>query len=103
ENGVSKVIAREGIADQNGATASFLFQPVLNNHGLVAAKVRLGERGQVENSQPDVIRLWKADGSYENIATDIDGQPSSLFLGFSNSVGISDNKHVVFVAEISGN
>lgn len=98
----SSVIAREGVADARGVTASFLFKPVLNNQGQIAAKVRHGERGQVDESQPDTIRLWKNDGTYDVIATDIDGQPSSLFLGFSNSVGISNNKHVVFVAKISG-
>lgn len=95
-------LAREGVKDSAGKTASYLFRPVLNNQGFVAAKVRLGERGQVDESQPDSIRLWKPDGSYEVIAQDINGQPSSLFFSFSNSVGISDAKHVVFVAKISG-
>lgn len=100
--GNTSELAREGVKDAAGKTASYLFRPALNNQGFVAAKVRLGERGQVDESQPDSIRLWKPDGSYEVVAQDINGQPSSLFFSFSNSVGISDAKHVVFVAKISG-
>lgn len=100
--GVSSVLAREGVKDPAGKTASYLFRPVLNNNGFVVAKVRHGERGQIDESQPDSIRLWKPDGSYEDIARDIHSEPSSLFFGFDNSVGISDSKHVVFVATISG-
>lgn len=100
--GVSKTIALEGIKDSQGVTLSYLFRPVLNNQGFVAAKVRRGERGQVDETQPDAIRLWKPDGSYEVVAVDIHGQASSLFLAFGNSVGISDAKHVVFTATVSG-
>tara|TARA_R110000868_G_scaffold75979_15_gene218966 strand:- start:208 stop:1440 length:1233 start_codon:yes stop_codon:yes gene_type:complete len=100
--GQSKILAREGVKDAAGITLSYLFRPVLNNQGFVAAKVRRGERGQVDETQPDAIRLWKPDGSYEVVAVDIHAQPSSLFFSFGNSVGISDAKHVVFTAEVSG-
>tara|TARA_R110000868_G_scaffold38661_1_gene135036 strand:+ start:48628 stop:49860 length:1233 start_codon:yes stop_codon:yes gene_type:complete len=100
--GQSKIIAKEGVKDAQGTTLSYLFRPVLNNQGFVAAKVRRGERGQVDETQPDVIRLWKPDGSYEVVAVDIHAEPSSLFFSFGNSVGISDAKHVVFTATVSG-
>ena len=95
-------LAREGVVGPQGKTASYLFTPVLNNQGFVAAKVRLGERGQVDESQPDEIRLWRPDGTYEIVAQDINAQPASLFLRFGNSVSLSDSKHVAFVATISG-
>lgn len=98
----ARTIAREAVKEPNGTTLSYLFRPVLNNSGFVAAKVRRGERDQTDESQPDTIRLWKPDGSFEVIAVDIHADPNSLFLGFSNSVGISDAKHVVFTATISG-
>ncbi len=100
--GISKTLVKEGVKDSQGISLSHLYRPVLNNSGFVAAKVRRGDHGQNDESQPDAIRLWKPDGSYEVVAVDIHADPSSLFLGFSNSVGLSDAKHVVFIATISG-
>ena len=100
--GVARVLVKEGVKDSKGVTLSHLYRPVLNNTGFVAAKVRRGEIGQNDESQPDAIRLWKPDGSYDVIAVDINADANSLFLGFGNSVGISDAKHIVFVATISG-
>lgn len=98
----SRTIVKEAVKDPNGKSISYLFRPVLNNSGFVAAKIRMGDRDQTDETQPDGIRLWKPDGSFEEIAVDIHTVPNSLFLAFGNSIGISDAKHVVFIATISG-
>jgi hypothetical protein len=77
---------------------SFLFTPAFNDAGEIASKVRLGLAGQVGNAQPDEIRLFSPGGDSVLIAEDDDGNAGSPYTGFDNSVGVTTNGRVAFIA-----
>jgi hypothetical protein len=81
---------------------SFLFTPSFNELRQIAGKVRLGAAGQTGNSQPDEIRVFNVDGSSTLIVEDRDGDAGSPFLGFDNSVFLTDVGLVAFNADVSG-
>ena len=78
---------------------SYLFTPSFNDSSLIAGKVRLGGPGQTGGSQPDQIRVFASDGSSTLIAEDEDSNALSPFLGFDNSVSLTESGWVGFVAE----
>ncbi len=79
---------------------SFLFTPSFNNARQIAGKVRLGGPGQTGNERPDQIRIFNADGTSTLIAQDRDGDPNSPFRSFDNSVSLTHNGWVAFIADL---
>jgi len=77
---------------------SFLFTPSFNNPRQIAGKVRLGGPGQTGNSQPDHIRIFATDGTSVLIAEDLDSSRLSDYASFDNSVFLTDDGWVAFVA-----
>lgn len=78
---------------------SYLFMPEINDHLDFVSKVRLGATPKdLDESQPDEIRLWRADGSSILIARDRDADAASFFTGFDNGVALSQNGIAAFVA-----
>lgn len=79
---------------------SFLFTPAFNNNRQIAGKVRLGGPGQTGNGQPDQIRIFNSDGSSTLIAEDRDSNPTSPYTAFDNSVALTDDGRVAFIANL---
>lgn len=96
-------IIAEG-SDVLGSKLSYLFKPAINEAGQIAFKARMGEKGKWEESNPDSIVVLspsqdpKAPASKViTIARDRDSDPRSPFLGFGNSLGISEKGYVAFM------
>lgn len=85
-----------------GDGASYLFKPSINNSGYIASKIRLGEIGQWDESNPDQIILIGPDHN-QIIAQDQNNNPESSFLSFDNSVALSDNGLIAFVGLAKNN
>lgn len=79
---------------------SFIFSPAFNNSRQIAAKVRVGGLGQTGESQPDQIRVFGASGASTLIAEDRDSNPASNFARFDNSVALTDDGRVAFIATL---
>jgi hypothetical protein len=98
--GVQAIHAAE--AGYNPASdVSFLFTPAFNDARQIAGKVRLGAAGQTGETQPDQIRVYEADGSFAIIARDVDSQPGSMFSRFDNSVALTSDGRVAFMATLA--
>lgn len=80
---------------------SFLFTPSFDAGRRIAGKARLGEAGQVGESQPDRILLAAADGSVTVLAEDVDSNPTSPYAGFDNGVGSTNDGRVAFIATLT--
>jgi hypothetical protein len=80
---------------------SFLFTPSFNNADQIAGKARIGAFNQINDSQPDVIRIWETDGSSTLIAEDADSDPASPYARFDNSVALTDGGRVAFVSTLT--
>jgi hypothetical protein len=85
-----------------GSPYSFLFTPSFNGAREIAGKVRLGGAGQVGNERPDQIRVFDSAGASVLIAEDRDSNPASPYLGFDNSVSLTDSGWVAFTASLDG-
>lgn len=83
-----------------GSPYAFLFTPSFNNARQIAGFVRRGTAGQTGSSQPDEIRVFNTDGSSTLIAQDRDANPASPFASFDNSVALSNNGKVAFMATL---
>jgi len=84
--------------------ASYLFSPSVNASGQWAFKARLGEKGQWDESQPDLIVLLtpQAGGfAVQVVAQDNQANPTSPFTAFDNSVSLSNNGFLAYVASLS--
>ncbi|TVQ61895.1 MAG: hypothetical protein EA379_05640 [Phycisphaerales bacterium] len=101
DNGSQAIHAAEVGVDPN-SPYSFIFTPSFNNQRQIAAKVRLGGPGQTGNNQPDQIRVFNSDGSSTLYVEDIDSDPSSPFTNFDNSVALTNNGLVAFIAPLVG-
>ncbi len=77
---------------------SYLFPPVMNNFSLVAAKVRYGLPGEVNDERPDAIVL-KSERISQVIAEDKDKNPRSLIQKIRNTLDINDLGEIVFITE----
>jgi hypothetical protein len=100
-DGVSAVATH--VADVNldfQSPYSYLFTPSFNDSRMIAGKVRLGSAGQTGNERPDQIRVFASDGSSSLIAEDHDSNPGSSYTGFDNSVSLTGNGKVAFVATL---
>ncbi|MDO9182242.1 MAG: hypothetical protein Q7U04_07525 [Bacteriovorax sp.] len=96
----------EGV-ETAGIKASYLFRPSVNEAGQIAFKVRLGEKGQWEESNPDAILILtpSSDPKFPGmkvttVAHDHDGDSHSLYTKFGNSVSISKHGAIVFTADL---
>ncbi len=79
---------------------SFLFTPSFNGNRQIAGKVRFGAAGQTGETQPDEIRVFNSDGTSTLIARDVDADPASNFKSFDNSVSLTDDGRVAFIATL---
>jgi len=96
--GLSPAIHVAEVGVDSSSPYSFLFTPSMNDSDQIAGKAREGAAGVFGESQPDVIRVWNVDGSSTLIAEDRDSNASSAFDRFDNSVALTDNGSVAFVA-----
>ncbi len=100
-------ILEEGI-DTQGIKSSYLFKPSVNNSGLIAFKSRIGEKGQWDENNPDQILVIAPSTDAKNpgsklmtIAKDRDSDPKSPYLRFGNSVSISKQGSIAFIAFVA--
>lgn len=84
-----------------GFKASYIFGPVVNNQREVATKIRLGKKKDWGAEFPDQIVLVKSDGSFRLIAEDHKSNPASPYKSFDNTVSLSENGFVAFIAQTS--
>lgn len=94
-----KQLVTEG-EDFYGFKASYLFSPVWNHQQQTAFKIRLGNRKDWDNKYPDQILLLEKDGRFRIVAADRKSNARSPYIGFTNSVALSENGLVAFVAEL---
>lgn len=80
---------------------SFLFLPSFNNQGQIAAKVRLGQPGDIGDERPDQIRIFDPDGDSKLIEVNRNYDPDSPYQSFDNSLGFNDNGQIAFIATLS--
>jgi hypothetical protein len=76
---------------------AFLFTPSYNDAQQIAGKARVGNTG---GSAPDEIRIWESNGSSQFIVVDDDGDPGSPYEGFDNSVSLTNDGRVAFIADL---
>ena len=79
---------------------SFLFTPGFNDARQIAGKVRLAPG--LGNERPDQIRIFSSDGSSVLIAEDRDSNPASPYTAFDNSVALTSDGRVAFIANLFG-
>lgn len=103
---LNKLLSEGG--DNLGLHSSYLFRPSINESSTIAFKARIGEKGQWDESNPDVILTLQtyldAKGiSYKinPIARDKDSDPSSEFISFGNSLSISNAGSIAFSATLT--
>lgn len=101
-NGVSATLYAADVDLVASSPYSFLFTPSYNDADQIASKVRVGGPGQIGNDRPDEIRVFNADQSSALIATDDDGDPTSPYSGFDNSVALLNDGRVAFIASLVG-
>lgn len=89
-----------------GQKSSYLFKPYMNDSGAMTFKRRLGEAGEWDEEKADEIILLKPNAtSFDSIvvAKDKDGDPNSVFKGFTNSASLSKSGMVGFTAFLEDN
>jgi hypothetical protein len=94
-------------------TSSYLFRPSINQKGEMALKLRLGNKGEWNESNPDIIAFYTPNaknildkngsiidtvGSLTKIAEDVDSNSSSHYLSFLNQVSLSNEGHIAYSA-----
>lgn len=84
----------------NASIYSFLFMPAFNNQGKIAAKVRLGQPGDIGNERPDQIRLFDPDGDSKLIIANRNYDADFPYQSFDNSLGLNDNGQIAFIASL---
>ncbi len=82
-----------------GGGVAFLFTPATNASGQIAGKVRLGSTA---GSAPDELRRYDGFGSFTLVASDADADAGSPFASFDNSVALTDDGRVAFIAGTTG-
>lgn len=98
--GLSTTLVSEG-EDTLGFKASYLFGPAINNQQQWAFKIRTGNKKDWDSKFPDQIILLSADGKVRIVARDQKADPQSPYMAFANSVALSENGLVAFVAKLS--
>lgn len=79
---------------------SFLFLPAFNNQDKIAAKVRLGEPGDIGNERPDQIRIFDSKGDSKLIVANCNYDADLPYQSFDNSLAFNDNGQVAFIASL---
>jgi len=84
---------------------SYIFPPSTSASGYIGVKVRLGKTGEIADSQPDQILVFKLDPTTHNFNLiksigDIDAIRDSTFRSFDNSPLINDSGTLVFAAQL---
>lgn len=79
---------------------SFLFLPAFNNQGKIAAKVRLGEPGDIGNERPDQIRIFDFEGDSKLLVANCNYDPDLPYQSFDNSLAFNDKGQVAFIASL---
>jgi len=79
---------------------SFLFLPSFNNNGQIAAKVRLGQPGDIGDERPDQIRIFDPDGDSKLIVGNRNYDADSPYQSFDNSIGFNDNGQIACIATL---
>ena len=75
----------------------YLYSPSFNDQRLIAGKVSLEA-----NHDADQIVLCDASGSCTVLVEDVHADPASPFAGFTNSVSLTDDNRVAFIATLVG-
>lgn len=89
----------ETIASDKEAGIAYLFGARFFNGNQVVLKVREGS--SLSESQPDTIRVYKANGSFVRMNYDNDFDEDSVFSSFNNSIGGHfSSKYISFVANL---
>jgi hypothetical protein len=83
----------------HGGEVAYLFSPSTNSLGRIAGKVRLGS---TSGSAKDQIRSYSAPGVFTLLAEDADSNAGSPYAGFDNSVALTDDGRVAFIADLVG-
>lgn len=101
-DGKMNMIAEEGNSI-NSKTTSYLFKPSLNEAGDMVYKRRIGKIGEWAERNPDEILMMKNTSKgldAVSIAQDVDMDITSVYKSFTNTVGLSENGNVAFIADI---
>lgn len=85
----------------SGFKASYLFGPAVNHQQQWAFKIRVGDKNDWAEQNPDQIVLRNSDGQTRIVAQDQNSDPKSPFRAFANSVSLSENGFVAFVATLT--
>jgi len=83
-----------------GSPFSFLFTPSFDGQRRIAGKARYGPAGQVGEDRPDRIVRVESDGDVTVLAEDADADVLSPYSSFDNSVGVTSDGRVAFVATL---
>jgi hypothetical protein len=83
-----------------GSPFSFLFTPSFDGQRRIAGKARYGPAGQVGEERPDRIVRVESDGDVTILAEDADADVLSPYSSFDNSVGVTSDGRVAFVATL---
>ena len=83
-----------------GSPFSFLFTPSFDGQRRIAGKARYGPAGQVGEERPDRIVRVESDGDVTVLAEDADADVLSPYSSFDNSVGVTSDGRVAFVATL---
>ncbi|MCU0305733.1 MAG: hypothetical protein MUC56_16910 [Thermoanaerobaculales bacterium] len=75
----------------------YLYSPSFNDQRLIAGKVSLEA-----NHDADQIVVCDAAGSCTVLVEDVTADPASPFAGFTNSVSLTDDDRVAFIATLVG-
>ena len=84
---------------EESGNIAFLFTPAFNGTHGIGGKVRLDS---TSNDAPDEIRLYSAPGTYTVMAQDDDADPKSPYSGFDNSIALTSDGRVAFIASLAG-
>lgn len=98
--GATAILAQVANLDSS-SIYSFLFMPSFNNKGQIAAKVRLGNPGDIGSERPDQIRSFDTDGDSKLIVANQNYDADSPYQSFDNSIGFNDNGQIAFTAALS--
>jgi hypothetical protein len=99
-NGELQTLLEEGVVNSN-LQSSYLFKPAINQQGDFVLKLRLGNKGAWDESNPDVIAFYNNNEKVNSLKTlvfDRDFDKQSKFISFFNNVSLSNNNLIAFTA-----
>lgn len=78
---------------------AFLFTPSFDGAHGIAGKVRTGS---TSGDSPDELRLYVGPGSFSVLAEDVDANGASPYDGFDNSIDLTSDGRIAFIANLVG-